>query len=148
MKRADFYVLPSPSEERRQQFLGKLLEKILSARHQIYLQLDDSDKAQQLSRWLWNANPESFFPNRLISEADNRAPLTLGWPGEQSPHQQVVVNFSSQNIAACESFERVVEIVIQTPQVLAATRERYKQYQQAGFDIHMNDMRKKPAAAQ
>ncbi len=62
--------------------------------------------------------------------------------GEQLPnHREVFINLSGRLPDTAFEFERIVEIVIQTPEVLAATRENYARCRDHGLELHRTDMR-------
>ena len=141
MKQADFYILPCTDQEGKFDFLGKLLGRILAGGHQIYLYCNDQYSAEQTSQALWQYRDSSFLANALSSEQLS-APITIGWPEQSASHTDVLINYSDTIPTAAENFQRVVEIVIQQPEVLELSRKRYKDYKQQGFKIKHNDMRK------
>ncbi len=143
MKKADFYILAGADEESRQQFLGKLLSRIMRTELQVYLYCADQFSAQKLSERLWEFQATSFLANRLINESHS-ARICLGWPEQhQPPHRQVIINLTDQIPDDAAQFERIAEIVTQQPDSLVASRERYKRYRTEGYEIQHNDMRPK-----
>lgn len=141
MKQADFYILAQSDEDSRRSFLCKLINRILSAGHQVYIYCNDEFSAQNLSNLLWDFRPQSFLANSLISDT-TPAPIRLGWSSEQAiAHREVLVNLSREIPSQAAEFTRVVEIVIQHPEILQQSRERYKSYRDNGFKIQNNDMR-------
>jgi len=141
MKQADFYILPCADQEGKFDFLGKLLGRILGGGHQIYLHCNDQFSGERTAQALWQFRDTSFLANALSSEQTS-APITIGWGDQGANHTDVLVNYSDTIPAAAEKFQRVVEIVIQQPEVLELSRKRYKDYKQQGFKIKHNDMRK------
>ncbi|MGB1239250.1 MAG: DNA polymerase III subunit chi [Pseudomonadales bacterium] len=142
MKRADFYILAAADVDSRQQFLAKLCQRILSAGHNIYIYCENEFNAHKLSELLWNFQPQSFLANAVCSEPTT-APITLGWPDNHNPqHREVIVNLSESIPEMAADFSRIAEIVIQQPEVLTGSRERFREYRQRGFEIQHNDMRK------
>ncbi|MFT5705884.1 MAG: DNA polymerase-3 subunit chi [Oceanospirillaceae bacterium] len=141
MKKADFYILAGTDIDARQHFLGKLLQRILSADHQVYLYCADQYSAEKTSELLWQFQPTSFLANKLVTDEID-APITIGWPqNHQAPHRDVIVNLSEHTPLGADTFERIAEIVIQQPQALENSRTRYKEYRKNGFQIQHNDMR-------
>ena len=53
------------------------------------------------------------------------------------------INLELEIAEAALEFTRIIEIVVQQEEVLAATRANYRRYQQQGYELHMNDMRRK-----
>ncbi len=142
MKKADFYILAGADDESRQQFLGKLLNRIMRTELQVYLYCADQFNAETLSELLWQFQATSFLANRLVTES-HIARISLGWPEQHLPsHRQVIINLSDHIPDDAAQFERIAEIVIQQPDSLLASRERYKNYRTEGYEIQHNDMRK------
>jgi DNA polymerase-3 subunit chi len=142
MKKADFYILDGNQEQDRQLFLCKLLNRILQAKHAIYLYCIDEEHAHATSQLLWQFSETSFLANKLVTQ-ELKAPISIGWPEQHHfEHCGVIVNLSEHIPTDAQSFERIAEIVIQQNESLQGSRERYKTYRSAGFEISHNDMRK------
>lgn len=142
MPQADFYVLPAAEIAARQRFICRLAEKIVPAGHQLYIHCDNAQVASELDQLLWSFKAESFIPHALADSNDS-APVVLGWELNHIDPTRVFVNLTLTLPESVPGTERVVEIVVQTDDVLTATRQRFKQYKDAGYEINMNDMRAK-----
>jgi DNA polymerase-3 subunit chi len=144
MKKADFYILAGADDESRQQFLGKLLNRIMRTELQVYLYCADQFNAEKLSELLWQFQATSFLANCLVTD-EHKARISLGWPDQHQPsHHQVIINLTDHIPSDAAQFERIAEIVTQQPDSLLASRERYKNYRSEGYEIQHNDMRSKP----
>lgn len=144
MPQADFYVLPAADIAARQRFICRLAEKIVPEGHQLHIHCGNAQTASELDQLLWSFKAESFIPHTLADSNDS-APVVLGWELEQIDPARVFVNLTLGLPAQVIGTGRVVEIVVQTDEVLAATRQHFRQYKDAGYHINMNDMRRKPA---
>ena len=142
MPRSDFYVLPTDEIEARRHFLCKVLEKVHGLGHRIYIRTPDEASARQLDQLLWDYRPDAFLPHSLIAEGLDSA-VEIGYGDSRPEHREVFVNLELETDPLALEFERVIEVVVQQPEVLDATRSNYRIYQQNGFEIHMNDMRRK-----
>lgn len=141
MAEADFYVLPAADTEARELFLCRLCEKVLGLGLPIHIHSESEALARHLDQLLWEHKPDAFLPHTLLGQAPD-APITLGW-GEQRPtHQQVFINMALDLPEDVLSFSRILEIVVQTPEILEATRRNYKLYQSREIPVRMNDMRR------
>ncbi len=145
MNRCDFYVLPSTAPEKREHFLYKLLEKVTALGHRVYIRAASEQQASILDNKLWDYSEQGFIPHSLIAEGLN-SPVEIGYGDSLPEHRDVFLNFDLEIPEHALAFDRILEIVVQTPEILAATRENYKLYKNADYDIHMNDMRPKNAA--
>lgn len=142
MSRADYYILPDTEPESRAAFLCRLCEKILGLGMRVFISTEHETAARQLDQQLWTARPQSFVPHVLLGGLP-ASPIEIGW-GEQLPdHREVFINLSARLPDTAFEFERIVEIVIQTPEVLAATRENYARCREHGLELHRTDMRQR-----
>ncbi|GAB0150623.1 DNA polymerase III subunit chi [Marinobacterium sp. BA1] len=140
MSRADYYILPDTEPESRAAFLCRLCEKILGLGMRVFISTEHETAARQLDQQLWTARPQSFVPHVLLGGLP-ASPIEIG-QGEQLPnHREVFINLSGRLPDTAFEFERIVEIVIQTPEVLAATRENYARCRDHGLELHRTDMR-------
>ncbi|MCW9051916.1 MAG: DNA polymerase III subunit chi [Motiliproteus sp.] len=143
MKRSDFYVLPSVETSQREQFLYKVVEKVLGLGHRIYIRAATELQAKELDGRLWDYAEHAFIPHSLLAEKIS-SPVEIGYGDSLPDHQDVYLNFALEVPESALGFDRTIEIVVQTDDVLTATRDNYRRYKEAGFEIHMNDMRPKP----
>jgi DNA polymerase-3 subunit chi len=140
VSRADYYILPDTEPESRAAFLCRLCEKILGLGMRVFISTEHETAARQLDQQLWTARPQSFVPHVLLGGLP-ASPIEIG-QGEQLPnHREVFINLSGRLPDTAFEFERIVEIVIQTPEVLDATRENYARCRDHGLELHRTDMR-------
>lgn len=140
--KADFYVLPSTDPDARGRFLCRLVEKIRALGHEIFIQTRDESEAQRIDQLLWEYRPESFIPHSLSNEEDT-AGVKIGWDKQHPAHHDVYVNLDLEIPEDALNFDRILEIVVQSEDILTATRSNYKLYQKSNVQIDMHDMRKK-----
>jgi len=142
VSRADYYILPNTEPESRAAFLCRLCEKILGLGMRVFISTEHELAARQLDQQLWTARPQAFIPHGLFGSTPD-SPIEIGW-GDQIPaHREVFINLSGQLPELAFQFERIVEIVIQTPEVLAATRHNYARCRDRGIELHRTDMRRR-----
>ncbi len=142
MPRSDFYILPSDDSDTRRRFLCKVLEKAHGLGHRIYIRAADETAARQLDELLWDYRSDAFLPHSLIAEQLD-SPIEIGYGDSLPQHRDLYVNMAFEANELSLSFERIIEVVIQQDDILQASRDNYRQYQQRGYEIHMNDMRRK-----
>ncbi|MBA4503542.1 DNA polymerase III subunit chi [Marinobacterium marinum] len=140
MSRADYYILPDSDPDSRADFLCRLCDKILGLGLRIFISTEHETAARQLDQQLWSARAESFVPHVLLGQSPD-SPIEIGWGDQLPDHRQVFVNLSTRLPDAAFGFERIVEIVVQTPEVLAATRDNYARCRDRGIELHRTDMR-------
>jgi DNA polymerase-3 subunit chi len=142
MPRSDFYILPTDDPDARPRFLCKVLEKVQGLGHRIYIRAANENEAKQLDQLLWDYRPSAFLPHSLLAEQLG-SPIEIGYGDSLPEHRDVYVNMALEADPLSLEFERIIEVVVQQEEILAATRNNYRDYQQRGYEIRMNDMRRK-----
>jgi DNA polymerase III subunit chi len=132
--RIDFYVLPETTSEARWLFACKLAEKVQRMGMRVLIALDSETEARQLDELLWTFKPESFVPHQLIN-GGKPAPVEITFDDQAGDHQGLLLNLSNKIPTWFSRFERVSEVVIQEPGMLATSRERYSFYKSRGYPI-------------
>lgn len=135
MPLVDFYILQDTASEARWQFACRLIEKAFRQGHRINVALEDDADATAFNDLLWTFKPESFIPHQQVDSS-------LAWPApvmimgstyrDIAPNStpSLLINLSTRLPTQAMAFDRVSEIVIQDPEVLAQTRARYSFYRQ------------------
>lgn len=166
LPQVDFYILPdaTPAQspvEQRALFACRLIEKIHKLRHRIYVNSNDAQQAQLLDELLWRHQPASFIPHELAgapraAAGADTSTVQLVWSGEAggmlpgeagdaigetAGGNAVLINLADGVPAFFDRFARVSEIVVQTPEILAATRAAWRYYQQRGCTLERHDLR-------
>ncbi|MDT4818221.1 DNA polymerase III subunit chi [compost metagenome] len=131
--RIEFYVLSSANPADRLRAACQLAAK--GWRHGLPVLLRCSDAAQrdELDQLLWRFRAESFIPHSLIDD-DANAPVVLALDEAPAVQQGLLINLASSISPHVERFSRVIEIVNQEPDLLAACRENFRAYRQRGYD--------------
>lgn len=135
MPRIDFYVLPDAAENDRAQLACRLADKAYSLGHTVYLLAGSEARAAALDDLLWTFRQDSFVPHErypLLAGSEG-SPVLIGVIAPTEVNAQVLINCTDAFPKGFERFERVVELVDQRPEVLAQSRERFKQYRERGF---------------
>ncbi len=143
--KADFYVLPSNDPDARGRFLCRLVSKIRALGHELYIQTANESEAKRIDQLLWEFQPEAFIPHELIGDKLNSG-VQIGWDNQRPEHKDVFVNLNLDIPEDALAFDRILEIVVQSEDILTSTRSNYKVYQSSSIPIDMHDMRPKPKA--
>lgn len=147
MARADFYVLAEDFLEARDAFLARLLEKVVTLGRRVHVHAQDETEARRLDRLLWTFRPDSFLPHSLMAAGLEEAPIELAWGQDRPRHRDVWLNLALDLPSTALECDRLGSIVIQQPEILAASRKHYRRCQEAGFVMHLHDMRPAPGEA-
>jgi DNA polymerase-3 subunit chi len=132
-----FYVLASHSQQERQEFACKLIEKIYRAGQNCYVLTDTLEQAASLDKRLWSFRPGSFVPHQIYKGVLPELPQTILIGGADIPEsrENLLVNLSTTTPAVSENTERILEILDGGEACKQAGRQRYKYYSQLGCHI-------------
>ncbi|MFT5131944.1 MAG: DNA polymerase-3 subunit chi [Gammaproteobacteria bacterium] len=140
MPRVDFYILPEAGV--RERFTCDIATKIRQQELNLYIHADSREQAGVLDDLLWTYKDISFLPHRLNdTENSEFNTVTIGWEGVSTNSSTVLINLSVSVPEFVGDFERIVEIVASEDPYKQQARERYKQYKQAGFELHNHDLK-------
>jgi DNA polymerase III subunit chi len=137
-----FYVLATESLNERYQFACKLIEKAYRNGAFAYVLTDSAEQSQIIDDLLWTFRAGSFVPHQIfqgdVPEAENQ--ILIGHNNPPLNWQKTLVNVSAQIPEDFQQVERILEILDNSEATKAWGRQRYKQYQQAGFEITTHKM--------
>lgn len=148
MTKIDFYILPADSLEQRHLFACRLIEKAYKLGHPIYIHSEDQAKAQQFDQLLWSWRSSSFLPHHIVDQAtaDKDPPASnihIGFGDNPATTLNgLLINLSNSVPDFFSRFERLAEIVVQTPAVTEASRANYRFYRHRGYQLENHDLRK------
>jgi DNA polymerase-3 subunit chi len=137
MPRVDFYILPEQGV--RERFTCDIASKIHRQQLELYIHTASKEEATALDDLLWTFKDISFLPHSLVG-ADNTDTITIGWEGMTASPRTVLINLSSEVPEFANDFERIVEIVPPEAAYKQQARQRYKQYREAGFELHNHEI--------
>lgn len=138
-----FYVLASSSQQERQDFACKLIEKIYRSGQFCYVLTDDEKQANEIDKLLWTFRAGSFVPHQQYHGLPPAYQNTILIGGNAIPPAwlKIIVNLSRHFPATTQPTERILEILDNSEASKQAGRQRYRHYLQAGLEIttHKNE---------
>ncbi len=137
MTRVDFYILAGAGADERERLACRLAEKAYEQGHRALLLAADEAQCQRLDALLWTFRQGSFVPHARLAEREGE-PVAVGT--EEDGEDEVLINLSDATPASWSQRERLAEIVDQRPAVLQASRQRYRQYREAGAEAHTHHL--------
>ncbi|PCK07328.1 MAG: DNA polymerase III subunit chi [Alteromonadaceae bacterium] len=145
MTSVDFYVLQQNSIDDRKQFACRLIDKVVRQGHKVILNEEQATDSADMDQRLWAFKPESFIPHVVAGDANtqNAAVVLVNTQntGEDTElHEDVLINLAMKPPSNFARFQRLVEIVVQEPEILAATRKNYAIYKSQGYTINMHKL--------
>ena len=140
MARADFYLIAKPRFSGDPLLLVCELVKRAFASEQPTLVLARSfEQADELDAKLWEFDDESFIPHQIAGDEDDAmTPVLIVPPDVVTADRPLVINLRDE--CAPGLFDRVLEVVPADENERLGSRERWKTYKQAGFELNKFDM--------
>ena len=135
MTNIDFYILQDSAITTREQFACGLVEKAIQSNRRVFVALDDSDRAQQLSNCLWSFKPESFIVHAIQSDNQEDSQVLLGWQANDESHHDVMINLQSRVPGHFSRFQQLMEVVVQDQTILSVTRANFQFYRHRGYPL-------------
>ncbi|WP_133650799.1 DNA polymerase III subunit chi [Paraburkholderia flava] len=99
--------------------------------------LAEPPRLRAFDEMLWTFSPLDFVPHCMAGAAIvEQTPIVLTSNLDDAPHHQVLLNLGADVPAQFARFERLLEIVGNAPDELAAGRERYRFYRDRGYALN------------
>ena len=137
MPRVDFYILADGDEQRRIQYLCRLVDKAYRLGHRVWIRTPVPTHAAVLDERLWTFSQGSFVPHqRAGGEGERACPVVIGEQPGDGDERHLLINEGSEVPAFGDLFDRIAEVVNQDPETRAAGRARYARYRDAAYDLH------------
>lgn len=127
-----FYVLSSSDDQNRDQFVGKLVNKIHSEKRQCDIRLASDSDCQRLDNAIWEFKPHAFIPHAVALQVT--APIQLWNQQIGEPCEDVLLNLHPEFLPTFTQYQRTIEVLDQSDALLQRGRERWKQYRNQGFE--------------
>lgn len=127
-----FYVLSSTDEVARETFITKLVNKIYQQNRQCDICMDSDDALHRLDMLLWDYKPHSFIPHATANERP--APIQLWHASVAESCHDVFINIHPEFPPNFTQYQRTIEVLDQSEQLIHRGRERWKQYKAQGFE--------------
>tara|TARA_R110001583_G_scaffold41891_2_gene133182 strand:+ start:4048 stop:4473 length:426 start_codon:yes stop_codon:yes gene_type:complete len=136
MTRVSFYILKGSKAHDRQVFACRLIEKAYKQGHQIYIHTDNIEEAEKINQFLWSFRADSFIPHQLIDESNaDICPVLIGHNTNPPRLMDLLINLAAEQPIFFSQFERVAEFINDDKQLKIMGRERYRFYQQRGYEL-------------
>lgn len=137
MTRIDFYRY-APDKPK---FACMLVSKAWSSGARVCVMTRDAAHAADIDRLLWTYQQLRFVPHcRKGAAVEAETPVVIVAAGEEPPHHEVLVNLMDEWPQPFASFERLCEIVGSDEEDKARARQRYKFYQDRGYELSVHDV--------
>ena len=133
MTRVTFYLL-NQNGPNAEHFACRLTDKAWRGGLPVHIHTLDEADCHAMDRLLWEWREESFLPHaRSDSGYPQGTPITLGFKTPELSQRRVLINLAPEVPSFFNDFDRVCEIVIQTPELKEVSRAKFRAYRQVGI---------------
>ena len=145
MTRIDFYILADAAPRSRALFACRLADKAYRMKHPVYIHTESEQHAAHMDDLLWTFSQGSFLPHALSHQITGvTSPIVIGYSNElpmmTKPDAAVLINMASNVPLFFSHFERVAEIIDQSPEQKQIGRERYRFYRDRGYELQSHNI--------
>ena len=140
MPRADFYLIAKPRfRDDPLLLVCELAKRAFESGQPTLILARSADQADALDEKLWEFDEQAFIPHQIAGDDDDAiTPVLIVAPGTTTADRALVINLRDE--CAPGLFERVLEVVPADEAQRLGSRERWKTYKAAGFEVNKHDM--------
>jgi DNA polymerase-3 subunit chi len=135
----DFYILHTRNRQEKERFACQLTNKVWHQDYRIYIHTEPS-LLQRLDMMLWTFKEESFLAHDIYPDVSSSAPIRIGCTEQVCEEMDVLINLTEPLPPFFEHYERIAEIVDDTPSAREAGRVRYRFYKEKGYVLKTHDI--------
>ena len=139
MTEISFYVASKPSLEERLLVVCRLVHKANKKRMHVHVHTDSAETSKRLDELLWSFQATSFIPHAMAEHADGER-VIIAHVFEPENDCDLLINVSDNIPDFFARFKRIGEVIDQTPEILAAGRERYAYYRKRGYTLKYHQL--------
>ena len=152
MTRVDFYILDTDNPDSRLRTACRIAQKAVQRRHRVFVNAADDADASRLDDLLWTFSQGSFIPHLVAGRgqpAHGDEPVVIGVrnsgspddpPAEAGDHWDVMINLAGDVPGFFSRYARVAEIVDSDPARRNQGRQRYRFYQDRGYELQTHSI--------
>lgn len=139
MTRVDFYF----NAEDKVEAARKLAAKIYQAGKNALFYAADERVAGELDSVIWTRDKLAFVPHvRCGHPLAKETAILIGTDADALASPDILVNLEAERPPFFGRFERLIELVSRDPADRQAARDRYRFYQERGYEINNVDLDK------
>jgi DNA polymerase-3 subunit chi len=139
--RADFYLIDKPRfRDEPLLLVCELARKAHAQRIPTLILARDFAQAEAIDDLLWAFDEDAFIPHQLAGdeEEDAEVAVLIVPPGTDTADRPLAINL--RDAIAPGNCERVLEVIAADPAAREGSRQRWRAYRQAGFEVAKHDM--------
>ena len=138
--RIDFYKLHSQSRTSINRFCCQLADKVVKMGKPVYVRTRDETESHLLDDIMWTYSDSSFVPHAIQGDTeDNDAAVIIGH-SKSASRAYLLINLSDTLPENTLNFERIAEIINDSPENLQHGRARYSAYKKDAYPLHYHEI--------
>jgi len=108
----------------------------------VFIYTENQQQAHDLDELLWAFDADSFVPHNLMGEGPSYgSPVEISWQAPTN-RRAILINLTENAPSFVQQFGHVIDFVPPDEKLKQLARSRYRQYQQLGFAVQMNEQQK------
>ena len=143
MPQVDFYLLDQHTPQGKLRCVCRLSQKVYALGQTAYVHTCSAAETEHLDELLWTFNQTSFVPHCRDHdfETNVEAPVMIGHQLPPKTCHDVLISLIETIPGCFGGYQRVADVVDNTPDDRARARDRFRAYRDQGWDIHTHDIR-------
>jgi DNA polymerase-3 subunit chi len=138
--RIDFYKLNGQSRTSVNRFCCQLADKVVKMGNPVFVRTKDEAETRLMDDIMWTFSDSSFLPHTIIGETDERdTPVIIGHH-DPTTARYLLINLSDELPEDPQKYQRIAEIINDTPQTLQKGRARYASYKNQAYPLHYHEI--------
>ena len=134
MTEISFYVGKNDTLRDRLILACRVIQKAYDKGYHVHIHTDAESTSRLLDDLLWTWQPNSFIPHALVDNAKEER-VIIAHDYEPNQNCDYLINLSNAQPKFFSRFERMGEILDQTPDILTDGRKRYAYYRDRGYTL-------------
>jgi len=121
-------------------FCCKLADKVVKMGNAVFVKTRDAAETRVMDELMWTFNDSSFLPHAVLGDTeDSSAPVIIGHSAADSG-AYLLINLSEEFPINAQNYQRIAEIINETPETLQQGRMRYSAYKQDAYPLHFHQI--------
>ena len=143
MKQVDFYIIAHQVVDAKYKLASRLCNKLATLQLKTLIVTDDEASSNQLDKIMWSFSDTSFVAHECLDNKKQFSDHSFINIAENNQvdnkllthDYQILLNLTEQTLLFHHHFERIAEVIEAGETAKIAGRNRYKNYQQEGFEL-------------
>jgi DNA polymerase-3 subunit chi len=138
--RIDFYKLNGQNRTSISRFCCQLADKVVKMGNPVFVKTKDETETRLMDDIMWTFSDSSFVPHAvqgITQDAD--APVVIGHTAAETT-AYLLINLSDELPEDRDNYERIAEIINDTPLTLQQGRARYAAYKKQAYPLYYHEI--------